>query len=513
MNFLRIPIIALIFFATDFAHASLFVLHGKVVQSDGGYTQAYLIIENDTIVSIQQEKPDILETTTLVETEGFIFPGLIDLHTHTTYNILPLWENAQSQFENRFSWRKNEHYRTQFRAAYRALTDPENGDRFKKSLLLFDELQAVAGGTTLVQESRALDKDIDEFTKQILIRGTDYSEDLGLNNGKRILSVIDLFDYRKTMPPVPTKALESFGKLRDKGRLQAYIPHLAEGRTGFLREHGYDDYSRREFEAFRNHPIFSDWETTPKLPIALVHCSGIDPQNDEHIEFLKRWNMGIIWSPVSNLLLYGDTLDVETLIRKGIPIALGSDWSPSGSKHVLDEARMARFYLRTINADVSDAAIFQMMTSASAKMIDHPRLGALKEGNLADLFILEDLEKNENPMNVLFDTPVENIKLVIVGGKAIYGERDLMSKFSEHIQNLPVLEGKSVENKTVYIDPLLDISIEKSLNDLETFLKEKFGIYRSNTLSSSDIKYQHRIVALRLMIREFFEKNGDKKGE
>ncbi len=511
MKFLKILIITLIFFLPAFAHASLFVLHGKMVQSDGNYTKAYLTIENDTIVSIQKEKPDLSETTILIETEGFIFPGLIDLHTHTTYNILPLWENAQSQFENRFSWREDERYRTQFRAVYRALTDPQNEDRFKKSLLLFDELQAVGGGTTLVQESRALDKEIDEFTKRILIRGTDYPEDLGLDNGKRILSVIDLFDYRKTIPPVPKKALESFAKLRDKGRLQAYLPHLAEGRTGFLREHGYDDYSRREFEAFRNHPIFSEWETTPKPPIALVHCSGIDPQNDDHIEFLKRWNMGIIWSPVSNLLLYGDTLDVETLIRKGIPLALGSDWSPSGSKHVLDEARMARFYLRTIDADVSDVAIFQMMTSTSAKMIDHPRLGALKEGNLADLFILEDTKKNENPMDVLFDTPVENIKLVIVGGKAIYGEREFMSKFSEHIQNLPAIEGKSVENKAVYIDPLLDISVEKSLNELETFLKENFGIYRSNTLSSSDIKYQHRIVALRLMIREFFAKKEEEK--
>lgn len=516
MIFLRIFILhlSLLFFVPLYATT---VLHGKIVQADGTYKKGYLTVENDTIISIQKNKPrltpNLMEDAIFIQTKGFIFPGLIDLHTHTTYNILPLWENAQSQFENRFGWREDSHYRTVFREAYRALTDPQNEDRFKKSLLLFDELQAACGGTTLIQESRSLDSETDDFAKRILIRGTDYIEDLGLNNGKKILSVIDLFDYRKTIPPVPKKSLESFGKWREKGVLQAFIPHLAEGRTGFLRDHGYDEYSRREFEAFRTHALFSNPENTPKLPIALVHSSGIDPKNDAHIEFLKTWNMGIIWSPVSNLLLYGDTLDVETLLQKGIPIALGSDWSPSGSKHVLDEARLARFYLKTIQANVSDVEIFQMMTVQSAKLINHPRLGELKEGNLADLLIFEDPQdsKNDTPMEVLFNTPVEHIRLVMMGGKAIYGEKELMQRFTTDLQNLPLREGTSVANKAVHLDPSLDISIEKSLDEIEAFLKEKFQVYRSNTLSSSDIKYQHRIIALKLMIRDIFNKEEKQK--
>lgn len=510
MIFLRILILhlSLFFFVPVYATT---VLHGKIVHADGSYQKGYLTIEDNTIISIQKNKPRLTEETTFIQTDGFIFPGLIDLHTHTTYNILPLWENAQSQFENRFGWRQDPHYRTVFREAYRALTDPQNGDRFKKSLLLFDELQAACGGTTLIQESRSLDTETDDFAKRILIRGTDYIEDLGLNNGKKILSVIDLFDYRKTIPPVPKKSFESFGKWREKGVLQAFIPHLAEGRTGFLRDHGYDEYSRREFEAFRTHPLFSDPENTPKLPIALVHSSGIDPQNDDHIKFLKKWRMGIIWSPVSNLLLYGDTLDVETLLRKGIPIALGSDWSPSGSKHVLDEARLARFYLKTIQARVSDVDIFQMITVQSAKLIDHPRLGELKKGNLADLFILEDPKENKDAMKVLFHTPVENIQLVMIGGKAIYGEKEWMQRFTTDLQGLPLREGASVTTKAVHLNPSLDISIEKSLDEIETFLKEKFNVYRSNTLSSSDIKYQHRIIALKLMIRDIFSKKEKQK--
>jgi cytosine/adenosine deaminase-related metal-dependent hydrolase len=40
----------------------------------------------------------------------------------------------------------------------------------------------------------------------------------------------------------------------------------------------------------------------------------------------------IVWSPLSNLLLYGKTTDVAAARTAGLTIALGSGWSPSGSK-------------------------------------------------------------------------------------------------------------------------------------------------------------------------------------
>src|SRR4029453_7960210 len=96
-------------------------------------------------------------------------------------------------------------------------------------------------------------------------------------------------------------------------------------------------------------------------PLTLIHGCGIDTRNPEHLRFLRERDISIVWSPVSNLLLYGDTLDVETLLAEGINVALGSDWSPSGSKHAWDEAKFARFYLDAIGSLVSDQQIFQMV--------------------------------------------------------------------------------------------------------------------------------------------------------
>jgi len=50
----------------------------------------------------------------------------------------------------------------------------------------------------------------------------------------------------------------------------------------------------------------------------------------------------MVWSPFSNLLLYGGTSDIARARNEGVLIALGPDWSPSGSKNLLGELKVAR---------------------------------------------------------------------------------------------------------------------------------------------------------------------------
>ena len=42
----------------------------------------------------------------------------------------------------------------------------------------------------------------------------------------------------------------------------------------------------------------------------------------------------MIWSPLSNLLLYGATVNIKAAVGRGRPLGLGPDWSPSGSKNL-----------------------------------------------------------------------------------------------------------------------------------------------------------------------------------
>ena len=49
---------------------------------------------------------------------------------------------------------------------------------------------------------------------------------------------------------------------------------------------------------------------------------------------------GIVWSPLSNFLLYGATTDVAAAKQAGLPIAIGSDWAPSGTKNLLGDSKL-----------------------------------------------------------------------------------------------------------------------------------------------------------------------------
>jgi 5-methylthioadenosine/S-adenosylhomocysteine deaminase len=50
----------------------------------------------------------------------------------------------------------------------------------------------------------------------------------------------------------------------------------------------------------------------------------------------------LVWSPQSNLRLYGATTDVASALQLGIPVSLGADWLPSGSQSLLAEMQVAR---------------------------------------------------------------------------------------------------------------------------------------------------------------------------
>jgi imidazolonepropionase-like amidohydrolase len=67
------------------------LLRGKVVQPDGSAVDRYLLVRNGVIEAVSRRRPPLTDDAMIVETgpNDWIFPGLIDLHTHTGYNVMP----------------------------------------------------------------------------------------------------------------------------------------------------------------------------------------------------------------------------------------------------------------------------------------------------------------------------------------------------------------------------------------------------------------------------------------
>ena len=75
----------------------------------------------------------------------------------------------------------------------------------------------------------------------------------------------------------------------------------------------------------------------------------------------------LVWSPLSNLLLYGNTTDVVAADQAGVRISLAPDWGPSGSKNALHELKIADMWnMNNLNSYFSDYELATMVTKNPA---------------------------------------------------------------------------------------------------------------------------------------------------
>ena len=159
------------------------------------------MIRDGIVRALSRRRPAQSDDALLVETgpDDWIFRGLIDLHTHASYNILPIWDSPNAPFDNRFEWRGDAGYKKDIRGTLKKLKGHNT-----KARKVFSELQAIAGGTTLLDQQFPLDSDKDT-QRTLLTRDTGSAKDLGLPSGQVIRSVVDFFK------PVDGKPVEKPG--------------------------------------------------------------------------------------------------------------------------------------------------------------------------------------------------------------------------------------------------------------------------------------------------------------
>src|SRR5207248_10199044 len=82
-----------------------------------------------------------------IETRGTIFPGLIDLHNHLSYNVLRLWD-VPRKYTNRDQWAQGDEYRKLVTGPMKVLAHtPE----CVQAVVRYVECKCLLGGTTTSQ--------------------------------------------------------------------------------------------------------------------------------------------------------------------------------------------------------------------------------------------------------------------------------------------------------------------------------------------------------------------------
>src|SRR5262249_49028131 len=127
---------------------------------------------------------------------------------------------------------------------------------------------------------------------------------------------------------------------------------------------------------------------------AIVHGVAL---TDVERAVMATHGMSLVWSPKSNVFLYGGgndlsaTADIPAALAEGINAALAPDWSIGGSRNLLDELRFADKVDNTVWGDnISPAALARMVTINAAKALGlDAALGSLEVGKKADVMVID----------------------------------------------------------------------------------------------------------------------------
>jgi 5-methylthioadenosine/S-adenosylhomocysteine deaminase len=339
-----------------------------------------------------------------VAIDGVMFPGLIDLHNHLTWNVLPNWQPPRL-FSNRYDWQELPEYAQSLSGPYNTMMNAGAGcdmNRFGEVKSIVNGGTSTVGGFGPTAAEPARNRCI-----QGLARNLDLSADLTASpalNQEPYRNVVFPFE----ISPAEEQTIRTVDPdSTDPTRAHAAVMHLAEGT---------DAAARREFRLFRAHQYL-------RKGVSVIHGVALAP---DQIRELAAGGVGFVWSPHGNFILYGQTADVMTAIGAGMTVAIGPDWSPTGSAGMLEELGFAyRYSLGTLGGAIPEATLVQMATSNPARLakIDG-QLGSLEPGKIADLLVMK--RRGRTAYQSLLTGSPADVLLVTVGGVPVYGDRALM---------------------------------------------------------------------------------------
>jgi 5-methylthioadenosine/S-adenosylhomocysteine deaminase len=391
-----------------------FALHGAVITPEGAWSSGYVTVADGTVARVSKRKPSDVP---VVETDGVILPGLIDLHGHPDFNVFSAWEPPKL-YANRYRWRAS--------APYKALVrDPQNtilSTLPPQTQSRYAEVRALAGGTTAIQGSSAAST----TTKaEPLVRNVD----LWIFGDHKARAMIDLPSGSSRDLPRLKKIVADIGA----GDVTAFYLHLCEGVRG-------DERSATEFQSF-----LASGAATPATN--LIHGSAL---SEADLHTLADAGCRLVWSPQSNLRLYGSTTLAGAARAAGMPVALGADWLPSGSTSLLAEMKVARRQLALEGHPIAAADLVAMVTSVAASMAglsDH--LGSLAEGRPADVLVLE--RHHSDPYESVCLADPSWVELVSIGGDVTYAREDWFGQLSGNATS-PTIESLIAWGKPMRLD-------------------------------------------------------------
>lgn len=381
----------------DPASGGKLALRGRIVTMNESFeiiADGVIYIEHGSMTAIAPASapmPAGFEEIPVIQSGGTIYPGLIELHNHLAYNALCLWD-VPKQFSNRNQWSGIPEYRKLISGPMQIIG---KSPQLVPALIRYVECKSLVGGVTTSQGIQLFSNAGIRRYYRGIVRNVEQTDETALPEADTRIADVDAKDAQRF-----------FSRLK---KASCFLLHLSEG---------IDQAARKHFLSLQLPD--EHWAITRQL--AGIHCAGLT-QDDFGVYGQNGGAM--IWSPLSNLLLYGKTADIAAAKAAGVRIGIGSDWSPSGSKNLLGELKVARLVSQASGAVFSDRDIVAMATRNAAAILQWEHvLGSLEQGKRADLIVVS--HQADDPYANLLQAKETAIRLVMINGVPRYGLPGLM---------------------------------------------------------------------------------------
>jgi cytosine/adenosine deaminase-related metal-dependent hydrolase len=430
-----------------------------------------------------------------------IYPGLIDLHGHNKQNMLPTWEAAKGRFSSRYEWRDKDKVPS-YKYVQAGHMNPwaRSGAEAEMAAYRWSELQAMVHGTVLLQGHTLHDQNfaihsvesehsyitdlppitgpgdvIDPAASKLLwteikpriekmnclgeedCYGRAMSEFLSANCKEIDNAFVENIYDRKQAEAMLEAADEIIAKctyadaksfkkwLGQHAEVIKRIESLKAGKNSHIITHigegkRLDPLSALEYKILRLTGL-------ARPGMHLIHAVSSDISDYKH---MAQNGIGVVWSPSSNIILYGETLDLEKIAlmeekeKINLTMSLGSDWTPTGTKGVIDEVKLAKKYVvkNKLTKSFSDKRLYDMITSIPAKMIgrygkdgENAGYGTLEKGALASFIVASELVSNPYS-NIVDQVTTKDINAVVIDGKILYGDESYVALVNKDFEKI-----------------------------------------------------------------------------
>lgn len=386
------------------------LLLGTILTPSGVIEAGEVLVIGDTIACAEEScsgRPDAAGAT-IIQTHGFISPGLIDAHNHLAYNFLREWvPEGGKKYTNRYQWADEPSYEDHVR--------PYANNRSSNSHFCpgsrWGELRSMLHGTTTMQGQ--------SFARTCTrggVRNADQHHELDYHDHMRtsIGSVRDIND------DAAQGYLDGFSA--DTEPDTRFAVHMAEGYSG--------DNIELEFASFAGRDTRNNRHMGSSLladgTAVLIHSVGV---TDDELQEAKATGSFMVWSPSSNIVLYERTSDINRILELGIITGLGPDWTLSGEDDMLGELRYARQWaIDNAAMRVTPLKLWEMSTKDGAEVVGLANfIGELVPGQLADITVFRRRNPTQDAHEQVISSRVEDVRMVMIGGEVWTADQNLSS--------------------------------------------------------------------------------------